>query len=93
MPTCKYCQKDFNRARDTKIYCSDKCRLYHFRGLSVTDKIEEISVTRGDSVTASLNKATDEPVSVTNEEPIEEIVYDDRESNTRAEAWNPEENF
>ena len=77
MPICKYCEKDFNRARDTRLFCSDRCRVYWNRHNSVTDK--KISVTK-------------EPVSVT-EEDIEEIIYDDSESNTRAEDWNSEKDI
>lgn len=90
MPTCKYCQKDFNRARDTKIYCSDRCRLYSFRKVSVTPKdisvtIEPVSVT---DVITEEDVDWSEP-----EELIEELNYDESESNTRAEDWDPEKDF
>ena len=41
MPKCKYCEKDFNRERDTKKFCSPKCRVYWNRN-------KKISVTHGE---------------------------------------------
>jgi len=83
MPLCKYCEKSFNRARDTKKFCSDKCRVYWNRKNSVTNKT--VSVTPIPKISPKQEKD-----SVTSSE---EIIYDERESHTRAEDWNPEKDF
>ena len=83
MPTCKYCGKDFNRDRDTKLFCGSTCRSlfrYHKKD-SVQDKpvsvqIKEVTVTK-----------IAEPV-------IEEdLIYVDGEPNSGAEDWNAKENL
>jgi hypothetical protein len=50
---CLHCEKELVSARSSKKYCSDKCRVYYNRGVSVTKPI--ISVTN--SVTELLQKA------------------------------------
>jgi len=56
MPICKYCGEEYLRNRDTKRFCSDKCRVYWHRRNSVTDIKKP---TPGDSVTVSPKQAKD----------------------------------
>ena len=33
MANCLHCNKEYSSIRATSRYCSDKCRLYHYRSL------------------------------------------------------------
>lgn len=83
MPECKNCQKSFNRARDTRLFCSDKCRVYWHRKISVTD----VSVTKNSPVVKDdlsvtpkkdkpLIKAKDSVTSVTDSVTKKPSVFD-----------------
>ena len=59
MAKCKQCNAHYKPKRSTSLYCSAKCRVYHNRGVSVTDSVtdKENGVTlRDKSVTLSKTK-------------------------------------
>lgn len=75
---CLNCNKELIEAkRNTKRFCSDKCRVYYWRKLGVTKKDQD-SVTNGQKEQASVTIKENKSLGVTKIMPERSEEYEER---------------
>jgi hypothetical protein len=76
---CLNCKKELIKARNTRKFCSDKCRVYFHRKHSVTDSVTDVTVADLRNAKNALDRAN---VSVTDRmvyDPETDLVYSNEE--------------